>query len=458
MSDLSTPVIIRGHVEGEMKDGVDNFSSDMQKNLKGYINDMYMNGDHLEFFLEDASLLSNGNFVNNGVYGFGISFTKVSNPIYSFNPIGLDTPIEDIFIKFVPFYKPEEDVKEEYKKDIKTFEKNLPSIGKTYNQTKLFLSEHLDFIYECIFQTYVFKMTNQKNNSFVLPIYESIICDNKHNVSNVRNLIEKIQRIGNDNVNIYNFLTIFLNKIEQDNKSFIGLGIIIMPFVQVDTVAQHLQKSTNLTITSSSYELEQENKQMYYLIVAQLVYYMIKMYQLTNIFHDDIHFSNALVHTGKKKDYPFNEKIFIIDFGRARYKQKKPMTNEEFNKNITDKEFFKQCINKLIPKIPNGGFARTFYNNLFYKNKIISLDGRKKFNIKKLNLIFETIQYIHKETISFENKEFEKMTYEEKEKEKLKSNMNSLTTLYRGGKKQRGKKTRGKKKKRIYRKTHKKFF
>jgi hypothetical protein len=36
--------------------------------------------------------------------------------------------------------------------------------------------------------------------------------------------------------------------------------------------------------------------------------------------------------------------------------------------------------------------------------------------------------------------------------------MNSLTTLYRGGKKQRGKKTRRKKKKRIYRKTHKKFF
>lgn len=430
------------------------------KLLKKFLSNQY-------FFLRSSS----GSYERKGAYGIGFSYFSKKSP-YTYSTFrSTNRIVPEIYVKFVPLV---ETVSTEPLIPIQLSE------GKI-SKGEVQISYLDDFIKEAIHQTYIYKKTSNLLNSFVLPVFETIIVDSKNQSildllckRNIKNT-KKITYDANFCREIKKFL-----KESESNK----LGIIVMPFIK--TAITFIEKSFNfgfireLTFTINQnvlnvlnvlnvnalcvketnnlvdwYDVSKEptNQQptdqqlcVYYLV--QIIYCLIKLLQLNKI-HGDLHLGNIFVDSNYELVSGYKGKIFLLDFGMTFDTKPVSDTNTVLDSVFTDRREFESYIKKIMFDENSKGINMVNQRNpiyrwlpmLFYKidNKEILQTGdeNKEFYDKlktRFDQLFGFVQDFYNkmnETMAITNKE--NNTLVNLEIEKIHNANYSMTSIYRGG-------------------------
>ena len=420
--------------------------------LKKFLSNQY-------FFLRSSS----GSYERKGAYGIGFSYFSKNSP-YTYSTFrSTNRIVPEIYVKFVPLV---ETVSTEPLIPIQLSE------GKI-SKGEVQISYLDDFIKEAIHQTYIYKKTSNLLNSFVLPVFETIIVDSKNQSildllckRNIKNT-KKITYDANFCREIKKFL-----KESESNK----LGIIVMPFIKTDKT--FIEKSfkfgfiKKLTFTNNQNSLnvlnvnalwEKETNDLvdwydvskkpteqqlcvYYLV--QIIYCLIKLLQLNKI-HGDLHLGNIFVDDNYQLVSGYKGKIFLLDFGMTFDTKPVSDTNTVLDSVFTDRREFESYIKKIMFDENSKGINMVNQRNpiyrwlpmLFYKidNKQILQTGdeNKEFydNLEtRFDQLFGFVEDFHNkmnETMEITNKEDN--TLVNLEIEKIHDANYSMTSIYRGG-------------------------
>lgn len=348
-------------------------------------------------FLSKCDVGSSGSFVKQGTYGIGLTYeihADVTSPL-SFVPLSsllTQTTMKNksVFIKFVPLTEPPP--QGEYDAEIQKFpdineiryedcegdivSDELDSCPREWDvihtiEDKIFYDkfrginwtiigkEHENpiestyiklFLYECEKQIQTFKKTNHNLDSFVLPIYETLVIeqDNLH-------IIEELQKYYNftdsNNVLVPDFFTNIKHYIT--SSKYFKMGIIVMPMMPIPPVTTGWNRFNSLQCikddnTIDLQHVSEKRGNDYYIydynntnitwwarqslfLFTQIIYYMITLLG-KNIIHGDVHPGNVLIHPDLPntiecfKDGRPNKlerkwlysKLFLIDFGTVK--------------------------------------------------------------------------------------------------------------------------------------------
>lgn len=406
---------------------------------------------------------SSGSYERKGAYGIGFSYFSKNSP-YTYSTFrSTNRIVPEIYVKFVPLV---ETVSTEPLIPIKLFE-GKREIGKVQ------ISYVDDFIKEAIHQTYIYKKTSNLLNSFVLPVFETIIVDSKNQSildllckRNIKNT-KKITYDANFCREIKKFL-----KESESNK----LGMIVMPFIK--TATTFIEKSfefdfiTKLTFTKNQnvlnvlnvnalfvketndlvdwYDVSKEptNQQLCVYYLVQIIYCLIKLLQLNKI-HGDLHLGNIFVDSNYELVSGYKGKIFLLDFGMTFDTVAVSDTNTVLDSVFTDRREFESYIKKIMFDENSKGINMVNQRNpiyrwlpmLFYKidNKYILQTGdeNKEFyeNLEtRFDQLFGFVQDFHnKMNETMEMKEIQRNTLVNLEIEKIHNANYSMTSIYRGG-------------------------
>lgn len=348
------------------------------------------NQELLTEFLSKCSPGSSGSYVNQGTYGVGLKY-EITQP-------GVDSPFEyltlshlmsqsmpdnrNIFIKFVPLTEPPpaDEFISEFNKSLPTqeckyeddeggiftgrldappqgwtevvgleigarlveFEKfrgfkwniecNNNIIGSTYIG---------QFLEECTSQIDIFKKTNHNLDSFIIPIYESLVItqDNIHIIEQLKDCYHFRGSIY-DEVNANFFDTIIMNL---RKSKYFKMGIIVMPMMPFPPIAtgwnylkeKKCYKRGYRELLISNFADKYADDYFIYkyndmnltidghrslLFISQLISHMITLLE-EGIIHGDVHPGNTLMNpklsntSDGQNDANLSGKAFLIDFG-----------------------------------------------------------------------------------------------------------------------------------------------
>lgn len=422
------------------------------KLLKKFLSNQY-------FFLRSSS----GSYESKGAYGIGFSYFSKNSP-YTYSTFrSTNRIVPEIFVKFVPLV---ETVSTEPLIPIQLSE------GKR-EIDKVQISYLDDFIKEAIHQTYIYKKTSDLLNSFVLPVFETIIVDSKNQSildllckRNIKNT-KKITYDANFCREIKKFL-----KQSESNK----LGIIVMPFIK--TAITFIEKFFRLGFTMNEnnmiilnvkalcvketndlvdwYDVSKKptdqqptDQQLCVYYLVQIIYCLIKLLQLNKI-HGDLHLGNIFVDSNCELVSGYKGKIFLLDFGMTFDTQPVSKTNTVLDSVFTDRTEFESYIKKIIFDKNSKGINMVNQRNpifrwlpmlFFYKidnTKILQTgDEHKDFyeNLQtRFDQLFGFVQDFHnKMNETMKIKEIQDNPLVNIEKDKILDANYSMTSIYRGG-------------------------
>ena len=388
------------------------------------------NQELLTDFLSKCSPGSSGSYVNQGTYGVGLKY-EITQP-------GVDSPFEyltlshlmsqampdnrNIFIKFVPLTEPpppDEFISEFNKSlptqrckyeddegDVDTGRLAAPPQGWTENND-LSIGAHLvkfekfrgfkwnlecnnnivgstyigQFLEECNSQIDMFKKTNHNLDSFIIPIYESLVItqDNIHIIEKLRELYNYTQ----PNVLNTNFFDTIIMNLRKSK--YFKMGIIVMPmmpFPPVTTGWDYLYQKKcykrgyrELLISNFADKYADDyfiynNSDMNLtidghhslLFISQLISHMITLLE-EGIIHGDLHPGNTLMNpklsntSDGQNDANLSGKAFLIDFGTVvKYGNFIPWASE-----ADDYKRFKLQIKTLLVSRGSHGYSPLEY-------------------------------------------------------------------------------------------------
>lgn len=341
-------------------------------------------------FLSKCSPGSSGSYVNQGTYGVGLKY-EITQP-------GVDSPFEyltlshlmsqempdnrNIFIKFVPLTEPPpaDEFISEFNKSLPTqrcqyeddegdivtgrldappqgwTEDNDLSIGARLVKFEKFRgfkwniecnnnivgSTYIgQFLEECTSQIDMFKKTNHNLDSFIIPIYESLVItqDNIHIIEQLKDCYH-FRGPNYDEVNANFFDTIIMNL---RKSKYFKMGIIVMPmmpFPPITTGWDYLYqkkcyKRGYRELLISNFADKYADDYFIYnyndtnltidghrslLFISQLISHMITLLE-EGIIHGDLHPGNTLMNpklsntSDGQNDANLSGKAFLIDFG-----------------------------------------------------------------------------------------------------------------------------------------------
>ena len=348
------------------------------------------NQELLTDFLSKCSPGSSGSYVNQGTYGVGLKY-EITQP-------GVDSPFEyltlshlmsqampdnrNIFIKFVPLTEPPpaDEFISEFNKSLPTqrcqyeddegdvvpgrldappqgwTEDDLLSIGVRLVEFEKFRgfkwnlecnnnivgSTYIgQFLEECTSQIDMFKKTNHNLDSFIIPIYESLVItqDNIHIIEQLKDCYH-FRGSNYDEVNANFFDTIIMNL---RKSKYFKMGIIVMPmmpFPPITTGWDYLYqkkcyKRGYRELLISNFADKYADDYFIYnyndmnltidghrslLFISQLISHMITLLE-EGIIHGDLHPGNTLMNpklsntSDGQHDANLSGKAFLIDFG-----------------------------------------------------------------------------------------------------------------------------------------------
>jgi hypothetical protein len=341
-------------------------------------------------FLSKCSPGSSGSYVNQGTYGVGLKY-QITQP-------GVDPPFEyltlshlmsqampdnrNIFIKFVPLTEPPpaDEFISEFNKSLPTqrcqyeddegdvvtgrlaappqgwTEDNDLSVGARLVKFEKFRgfkwnlecnnniigSTYIgQFLEECTSQIDMFKKTNHNLDSFIIPIYESLVItqDNIHIIEQLKDCYH-FRGPNYDEVNANFFDTIIMNL---RKSKYFKMGIIVMPmmpFPPITTGWDYLYqkkcyKRGYRELLISNFADKYADDYFIYnyndtnltidghrslLFISQLISHMITLLE-EGIIHGDLHPGNTLMNpelsntSDGQDDANLSGKAFLIDFG-----------------------------------------------------------------------------------------------------------------------------------------------
>ena len=342
-------------------------------------------------FLSKCTHGSSGSYVNQGSYGIGLKYqitqTGITSPFEYITLSHLASNImpdnSTIFVKFVPLTEPppaKEFIHElntinaincnyvDYEGDIALGELETPLSNwtenddlnidgysvdyekfrgfnwKIYCNQKPVSSTYIgQFLYECTSQVDIFKRTNHNLDSFILPVYESLVItqDNLHIIEQLKDCYH----FGGPNSVIeskfFDSIIIYLKK-----SKYFKMGIIVMPMMPFPPVVvgwnylsqkdcyQNDYKRFSIENIADKYANDYyiykhtdtdehkltENGRYSLLFLSQLISHMITLLE-NGFIHGDVHPGNTLMHTELSNTSDGNRspnyrgKSFLIDFG-----------------------------------------------------------------------------------------------------------------------------------------------
>lgn len=450
------------------------------KLLKKFLSNQYL-------FLRSPS----GSYERKGAYGIGFSYFSKNSP-YTYSTFrSTNRIVPEIYVKFVPLV---ETVSTEPLIPIQLSE------GKI-SKGEVQISYLDDFIKEAIHQTYIYKKTSNLLNSFVLPVFETIIVDSKN-----QSILDLLCKRNTKNTKKITYDANFCREIKKFLKESESnkLGIIVMPFIK--TAITFIEKSfkfyftRELTFTNDQnvlnvfnvlnvnalcvkeaddlvdwYDVSKEpteqrptEQQLWVYYLVQIIYCLIKLLQLNKI-HGDLHLGNIFVDSNYELVSGYEGKIVLLDFGMTFDTKPVSETKTVLDSVFTDRRVFESYIKKIMFDENSKGINMVNQSNpiyrwlpmLFYKidHKYILQTGdeNKEFyeNLEtRFDQLFGFVQDFHNkmnETMAITNKEDELVNTE---KEKIQKANYSMTSIYRGGViKQRKTKRNTKRKMKTKRKT-----
>ena len=348
------------------------------------------NQELLTDFLSKCSPGSSGSYVNQGTYGVGLKY-EITQP-------GVDSPFEyltlshlmsqampdnrNIFIKFVPLTEPPpaDEFISEFNKSIPTqrcqyeddegdvvpgrldappqgwTEDDLLSIGVRLVEFEKFRgfkwnlecnnnivgSTYIgQFLEECTSQIDMFKKTNHNLDSFIIPIYESLVItqDNIHIIEQLKDCYH-FRGSNYDEVNANFFDTIIMNL---RKSKYFKMGIIVMPMMPFPPITvgwdylyqKKCYKRGYRELLISNFADKYADDYFIYnyndmnltidghrslLFISQLISHMITLLE-EGIIHGDLHPGNTLMNpklsntSDGQNDANLSGKVFLIDFG-----------------------------------------------------------------------------------------------------------------------------------------------
>ena len=430
------------------------------KLLKKFLSNQY-------YFLRSSF----GSYESKGAYGIGFSYFSKNSP-YTYSTFrSTNRIVPEIYVKFVPLV---ETVSTEPLIPIQLSE-GKREIGKVQ------ISYVDDFIKEAIHQTYIYKKTSGLLNSFVLPVFETIIVDSKN-----QSILDLLCKRNTKNTKKITYDANFCREIKKFLKESESnkLGIIVMPFIK--TAITFIEKSfnfgfiTKLTFTNNQNVLNVLNvlnvnalfiegtndlvdwydvskgptkqkpteQQLWVYYLVQIIYCLIKLLQLNKI-HGDLHLGNIFVDSNYQLVTGYEGKIFLLDFGMTFDTKPVSETNTVLDSVFTDRTEFESYIKKIMFDENSKGINMVNQRNpiyrwlpmLFYKidnTKILQTgDENKDFYDKletRFDQLFGFVQDFHNkmnETMAITNKEDN--TLVNLEIEKIHDANYSMTSIYRGG-------------------------
>lgn len=442
------------------------------KLLKKFLSNQY-------FFLRSSS----GSYERKGAYGIGFSYFSKNSP-YTYSTFkSTNRIVPEIFVKFVPLV---ETVSTEPLIPIQLSE------GKI-SKGEVQISYLDDFIKEAIHQTYIYKKTSDLLNSFVLPVFETIIVDSKN-----QSILDLLCKRNTKNTKKITYDANFCREIKKFLKQSESnkLGIIVMPFIKTaitfiekffqfgfmrklktyDNVSISVLNVNALFIEGTNnlvdwYDVSKKptDQQLCVYYLVQIIYCLIRLLQLNKI-HGDLHLGNIFVDSNYELVSGYEGKIFLLDFGMTFDTKTVSKTNIYLDSVFTDRTEFESYIKKIIFDVNSKGINMVSQRNLIYRwlpmlfykidnEKILQTgDENKDFYDKletRFDQLFGFVQDFHNkmnETKAI--KDIEDDTLVNLEIKKIHDANYSMTSIYRGGViKQRKTKRNTKRKMKTKRKT-----
>lgn len=447
------------------------------KLLKKFLSNQY-------FFLRSSF----GSYESKGAYDIGFSYFSKNSPYTYSTFMSTNRIVPEIFVKFVPLV---ETVSTEPLIPIQLSE-GKREIGKVQ------ISYLDDFIKEAIHQTYIYKKTSDLLNSFVLPVFETIIVDSKN-----QSILDLLCKRNTKNTKKITYDANFCREIKKFLKQSESnkLGIIVMPFIKTaitfiekffqfgfmrklktyDNVsisvlnvnALFIEGTNNLVdwydVSKKPTDQQPTHQQLCVYYLVQIIYCLIRLLQLNKI-HGDLHLGNIFVDSNYELVSGYEGKIFLLDFGMTFDTKTVSKTNIYLDSVFTDRTEFESYIKKIIFDVNSKGINMVSQRNpiyrwlpmLFYKidnEKILQTgDENKDFYDKlqtRFDQLFGFVQDFHNkmnETKAI--KDIEDDTLVNLEIKKIHDANYSMTSIYRGGViKQRNTKRNTKRKMKTKRKT-----
>ena len=447
------------------------------KLLKKFLSNQY-------FFLRSSS----GSYERKGAYGIGFSYFSKNSP-YTYSTFrSTNRIVPEIFVKFVPLV---ETVSTEPLIPIQLSE------GKI-SKGEVQISYLDDFIKEAIHQTYIYKKTSDLLNSFVLPVFETIIVDSKN-----QSILDLLCKRNTKNTKKITYDANFCREIKKFLKQSESnkLGIIVMPFIKTAITfieklfrlgfTRELKRYDNVSISVLNvnalfiegtnnlvdwYDVSKEptdqqptDQQLCVYYLVQIIYCLIKLLQLNKI-HGDLHLGNIFVDSNYELVSGYEGKIVLLDFGMTFDTKPVSETKTVLDSVFTDRTEFESYIKKIMFDVNSKGINMVSQRNpiyrwlpmLFYKidnEKILQTGDENKDFYDKLETrfgqLFGFVQDFHNkmnETMAIKKIKVNPLV--NTEKEKIQKANYSMTSIYRGGViKQRKTKRNTKRKRKTKRKT-----
>ena len=341
-------------------------------------------------FLSKCTPSSSGSYVNQGTYGVGLKYqirqSGVASPFEYLTLSHLASNImpdnSNIFVKFVPLTEPPpaDDFISEFQKsipiqkcryvddegDIVTGDLDTPSRGwkedvglniagdlvdyedfRGFNWSLLCNRKVVDstyigqFLEECTSQVDMFKSTNNDLDSFIIPIYESLVItqDEIHIIEQLKDCYHFNAPNNVLNPNFFDDIIMNLRK-----SKYFKMGIIVMPMMPFPPVVNgwnylrgkncYLSGYANFTIRNITKSMGDnfyiykhtdtndliDNRRYSLLFLSQLISHMITLLE-HGFIHGDVHPGNTLMHPELSNTSDgiispsYRGKLFLIDFG-----------------------------------------------------------------------------------------------------------------------------------------------
>lgn len=340
-------------------------------------------------FLSKCTPGSSGSYVNQGTYGVGLKYqitqSGVASPFEYITLSHLASNIvpdnSNIFVKFVPLTEPppaDEFISElhalnnnnckyvDHEGDVVSGKLATPQSDWTEDvvlniSTNLVEYEYFrgfewsiqcdikdvystyigQFLEECTSQVDMFKSTNNDLDSFIIPIYESLVItqDNIHIIEQLKDCYHF--RGPNDVINPSFFDNIIMNL---KKSKYFKMGIIVMPMMPFPPVVSgwnylhgkncYLSGYANFTIRNIAKSMDDnfyifkhtdtnhliDNRRYSLLFLSQLISHMITLLE-HGFIHGDVHPGNTLMHPELSntsdgiRSASYRGKLFLIDFG-----------------------------------------------------------------------------------------------------------------------------------------------
>jgi len=342
-------------------------------------------------FLSKCTPGSSGSYVNQGTYGVGLKYqitqSGVASPFEYITLSHLASNImpdnSNIFVKFVPLTEPPpaDEFMSEFNKslptqrcqyeddegDIVTGRLAAPPRGWS-EDNDLSIGAHLvkfekfrgfkwnlecdnnivgstyigQFLEECTSQIDMFKKTNHNLDSFIIPIYESLVItqDNIHIIEQLKDCYHFRGYIYDEvHPNFFDTMIMNLRK-----SKYFKMGIIVMPMMPFPPVVNgwnYLRRNncyqngySEFTISSITKSMGDnfyiykhtdtndliDNRRYSLLFLSQLISHMITLLE-HGFIHGDVHPGNTLMHPELSntsdgiRSPSYRGKLFLIDFG-----------------------------------------------------------------------------------------------------------------------------------------------